>query len=1214
MYIRINRLSAVLPLVMKNSLPAFVCGMLLVLLLFFLLPGCSRGMTDGKPAPADVPIATPIPAAEFPPAEDPNQASTANSTPAAPEPAVPAPISSLPATKTDPSELPPIPLAMRWRYDAARPITDFALTSLDGGPLPDLVVGSEDGGLTAIGLAQNEYWRLKLPAPVRVVLGADLDGDGVGEVIVGGEDGRLLVTSGGQTRWVYEAGGMITAVLRQESTGSLAVAAGLGELLLLNRNGQEQWRLNLGDMHIATLAQADLTGDGRAELLAVNSRGVIFAISATPEIMWTAETGSPIRQLVTPDFNLDSAAEVVVGTAAGEVWAFASTGSPLWRQPLDGPVPALVAADLTGSGAPEIVAGDAGGTVTALAGDGAVLWRSRHVEGAVWTLAAGDVDGNGRPDLILGSDDGQIVALDAAGGFRGRFIAAGPVFALRLADMDQGATSPRPELLARAGHSIYLLDTLGVGVATADPDLAVRNMRPDFAAVSPAELPSGGGVTLLALGDLTLGSSQAERRFVSGEGYLLEGVRPVLETAVYTFANLDTVLSLRGVPADKDDLRCADPALVDLLQGVNLVFLANDHILDYGLTGLNDTLETLISRNIAFTGVGANLASATSPATFNLGGQKIAFLAFTAAAPADWYATEERFGVAPADPAIISAAVAQAQAAADLVVVALHGPPRTHLGQAQAALAAAAVDAGAALVIGYGAENALRAETYKDGLILHGLGYALANDSAVFRVAVSDTGFREAELLLTAVDANGTPRFLAGNAGETARLAEFPVAASGSGGLLAGDLPYYDFVVDLGYGRKTAGVSQTVILANDSRDNWAEVVFHVAPAYWGEMLALRQVTVTLGSDVFPVTPSRDLTMLRVPLPRLLAPGEAVAVSFAYTLTLPRLDPSGWGPEGNAGWGPSLIQMGDWYPALINYVSGEGWQTWRYWPVGDPVISRLADFAVQINSDPGVVVAAPGLVAGTTNRYRLEQARAFAFLASPEYVRFNGLAQDIPISVYVTRANQPPGPVLVQTIEQAITLFTDLFGPYPYEEFVLAENGFLTAMEYSAIVSLSGFAFSAYEGTAESLLVAITAHEVAHQWWYGSVGNDQVNEPWLDEALAMMSELLFYERYYPILVDWWWAYRVDRWEPAGPVDVTIYEHETSEAFVHNMYGQAVRFLAALRGRMGDAAFSAFLRTYYQQNALKFATRADLFAAVQASTAVDIADLVEAYFRD
>ncbi|MCA9978552.1 MAG: hypothetical protein KC413_22480, partial [Anaerolineales bacterium] len=117
----------------------------------------------------------------------------------------------------------------------------------------------------------------------------------------------------------------------------------------------------------------------------------------------------------------------------------------------------------------------------------------------------------------------------------------------------------------------------------------------------------------------------------------------------------------------------------------------------------------------------------------------------------------------------------------------------------------------------------------------------------------------------------------------------------------------------------------------------------------------------------------------------------------------------------------------------------------------------------------------------------------------------------------------------------------------------------------------------------------------------------------DEGLAMISELLFYERYYPDLLDWWWQFRVTRWEPGGPVDATIYDYSTSESFVHNMYGQAAYFMADLRDWMGDAAFRQFLQTYYRQYRDGFATGADFFAAAQAETAVDLTPLIAQYFQ-
>ena len=41
----------------------------------------------------------------------------------------------------------------------------------------------------------------------------------------------------------------------------------------------------------------------------------------------------------------------------------------------------------------------------------------------------------------------------------------------------------------------------------------------------------------------------------------------------------------------------------------------------------------------------------------------------------------------------------------------------------------------------------------------------------------------------------------------------------------------------------------------------------------------------------------------------------------------------------------------------------------------------------------------------------------------------------------------------------------------------------------------------------------TAHEVAHQWWYSLVGNDQIDEPWLDEALTQFTTALYFREMY-----------------------------------------------------------------------------------------------------
>ena len=84
--------------------------------------------------------------------------------------------------------------------------------------------------------------------------------------------------------------------------------------------------------------------------------------------------------------------------------------------------------------------------------------------------------------------------------------------------------------------------------------------------------------------------------------------------------------------------------------------------------------------------------------------------------------------------------------------------------------------------------------------------------------------------------------------------------------------------------------------------------------------------------------------------------------------------------------------------------------------------------------------------------------------------------------------------------------------YAIRSYYVAEaNFYIGGMEYPGMVMIDdSYYTSGYQDIMEMLIV----HEAAHQWWYAQVGNDQIAEPWLDEALATFSERVYYERVYP----------------------------------------------------------------------------------------------------
>lgn len=434
--------------------------------------------------------------------------------------------------------------------------------------------------------------------------------------------------------------------------------------------------------------------------------------------------------------------------------------------------------------------------------------------------------------------------------------------------------------------------------------------------------------------------------------------------------------------------------------------------------------------------------------------------------------------------------------------------------------------------------------------------------------------------------------------------------------LPADALPEYTLDITLNYADRRMRVRQQVVVRNPGPERWDEVVFAVPPAHYPDVFTLTAAEVTTAWARRPATFTLAHTMLHVGLPAPLPPDAVAAIALNFTIAIPPVAPDDWLPQGNLGAGERLIQAGDWHPTLAPYRPGAGWQTWDYHPVGDPNIYSAANYDVAFRTDAATVIAAPGTAsrAGTVRRYRLTDARCFAFLASPEYRFMVGKAGAIPVRVYYLPGYDEAAQAALDTAGQAIPFYETLYGPYPTTGLVIAQNAYVGAMEYSGLVSLSHNAFETYRAQPQSSLVNLTIHEIAHQWWYGAVGNDQVHEPWLDEAFAKYSEVLFYEHYYPEWTDWWWEHHIYARDPSGRLDASIYEFDTTSEYIHQVYTQGARFLNDLRALMGDRAFFAFVKDYRAAGAGRVMTRADFFAVLRAHTRADLSELIARYFTE
>lgn len=425
----------------------------------------------------------------------------------------------------------------------------------------------------------------------------------------------------------------------------------------------------------------------------------------------------------------------------------------------------------------------------------------------------------------------------------------------------------------------------------------------------------------------------------------------------------------------------------------------------------------------------------------------------------------------------------------------------------------------------------------------------------------------------------------------------------------------YAMDVYLDYAGHRLDVQQRVDYTNVTSETLPNLMLNIHPNRSRDTFELHDIKVDMDGElvqpeIFPL----DVT-LRVELPRPLKANEHVALFMDYTLDLPKIDPDAQFVKGSFGYSQRAVSLGNWYPVMAPYRGDKGWHSQTFFEFGDPYTSEVADYSVTITTTQGVVIAGTGQETRTGNQwhYEAEQARSFAFAASDKYAEATTQVGDVTVHSYFFPTNQEAGEVAMQTAAQALELFTELYGPYPYGSYRVAETEFSGGMEFTGLTFLGSMFYDAYDGTTRTPLIPLTAHEVSHQWFYGLVGNDQATQPWLDEAPAEYSAALYYERLLPDDTDWWWLDAVDQWAPVGKIDSLIYEFRDNREYFDAVYRRGALFMRDLRETMGDPAFFEFLQEYQRRHAYQIVTSRDFFNLVQEYTTADLVPLQEEYFR-
>lgn len=348
----------------------------------------------------------------------------------------------------------------------------------------------------------------------------------------------------------------------------------------------------------------------------------------------------------------------------------------------------------------------------------------------------------------------------------------------------------------------------------------------------------------------------------------------------------------------------------------------------------------------------------------------------------------------------------------------------------------------------------------------------------------------------------------------------------------------------------------------------------------------------------------DDTALRVALPAPLAPGQSVEISMRFTTTVP--DSGGYGIFSVS---DGVFTLYNWHPELAVYEGGD----WLLNPVvaqGDPTNTDVSNYVVDFAAPEGYEVITSGVEqepasGGGQALYRAIGAltRNFVVVAGDRFEQVSQQAGPVTVNSYYLAGSEDGGRTTLAAAARAVELFSRQFGPYAYPELDVTQvqlGGGAAGMESTGLIMIGGDYYdpqqanplagigSMLEGAEElNLLEFVTAHEAAHQWWYGVVGSDAYKQPWLDESLTNWSSAFYVDEvagadtgllardvfirlpYQAALADG--DDRLD--QPADTFG--------SEEYSGVVYGKGALMYDVLRGELGDERFFEFLRRYYQE---------------------------------
>lgn len=367
-------------------------------------------------------------------------------------------------------------------------------------------------------------------------------------------------------------------------------------------------------------------------------------------------------------------------------------------------------------------------------------------------------------------------------------------------------------------------------------------------------------------------------------------------------------------------------------------------------------------------------------------------------------------------------------------------------------------------------------------------------------------------------------------------------------------------------------------------------------------------SVTVGGAVVEPELEHAGLAARLPLATPLAPGDQIDLSAAF------IAEAYGGLEGGARYGMSngVLLAPSFYPLIPRHVDG-AWQTEPAPTGGDTTNSDISFYAWRITAPDNLAVAATGtLVESSATATSQTQVlvtgpvRDLALVVGP-LQHTQRMVDGIAVNVYLLDEHASEAERMLDQAAAQIENLQARVGPYPFNELDIVDApGAFGGIEYPALIFIGIVDGRGYE--------VANVHEVGHQWFYSLIGDDQLREPWLDEAAASYTEVLYFEhtegpdaaRQH---LDHFWLYVFSSDEPDLPIGLPIVEYPSGNEYGLLVYGKGALFFDALRRELGDEVFFQFLRAYYDTYRYGFATGTGFQAVAEETCACELDELFD-----